>query len=269
MKLSFSTLGCPGWAWKDIFSAAKDLKMDGIEIRGVGDTINAPDIDIFSPGRMEETKRQLAQAGLEIPVLTSGACLGLPSVADRELAEAVAYVDLAARLGAPYVRVMITPEPQPGEGDLALCAAQYGKLCDYAAEKGVSPLLETNGVLAESAAMKQLMEQAGRQNAGVLWDLNHTVRFFGEKPSDTIAALQPWIRHVHLKDSAVEDGKVVYRMMGYGDLPVYDAVAALKAAGYEGYLSLEWVKRWNPELQEPGIVFAHFENYMRFLLNQL
>ena len=36
----------------------------------------------------------------------------------------------------------------------------------------------------------------------------------------------------------------------------------LDRAGFDGFFSLEWVKRWNPDLQEPGIVFAHYKNYM-------
>lgn len=32
MKLAFSTLGCPDFDWPDIYSMAKDLGFDGIEI---------------------------------------------------------------------------------------------------------------------------------------------------------------------------------------------------------------------------------------------
>jgi fatty-acyl-CoA synthase len=48
-----------------------------------------------------------------------------------------------------------------------------------------------------------------------------------------------------------------------------DALKELKAYGYDGFVSLEWVKRWNPDLSEPGIVFPHFMNYMEFLFKQL
>ena len=34
MKIAFSTLGCPDFSWQDIYSMAKDLGFDGIEIRG-------------------------------------------------------------------------------------------------------------------------------------------------------------------------------------------------------------------------------------------
>ena len=58
-------------------------------------------------------------------------------------------------------------------------------------------------------------------------------------------------------------------MMGYGDVPVFDALKVLKENGYDGTVSLEWVKRWNPDLEEPGIVFAHFMSYITFLMGRL
>ena len=41
MKFAFSTLGCPDFSWTDIYSMAKDLNFDGIEIRGLGEDIFA------------------------------------------------------------------------------------------------------------------------------------------------------------------------------------------------------------------------------------
>ena len=58
------------------------------------------------------------------------------------------------------------------------------------------------------------------------------------------------------------DGKVQYRMMGEGDLPITEMLDALASIGYEGYVSLEWVKRWAPDLTDPGIVFPQFAHYM-------
>ena len=42
MKLAFSTLGCPNWPWREIYAAAKDLQVDGIEIRGIENEMYAP-----------------------------------------------------------------------------------------------------------------------------------------------------------------------------------------------------------------------------------
>ena len=36
MKLSFSTLACPRWSFEEMLAIAKDLHMNGIEIRGMG-----------------------------------------------------------------------------------------------------------------------------------------------------------------------------------------------------------------------------------------
>ena len=58
-------------------------------------------------------------------------------------------------------------------------------------------------------------------------------------------------------------------MMGYGDVPVFDALKILKTASYSGFITLEWVKRWNKELQEPGIVFYHYVSYMNYLMEQI
>ena len=49
MKLAFSTLGCPGWSFEEIFATAKDLGMDGIEIRGIGTEMYAPKAAPFAP----------------------------------------------------------------------------------------------------------------------------------------------------------------------------------------------------------------------------
>ena len=67
----------------------------------------------------------------------------------------------------------------------------------------------------------------------------------------------------------LQDGKLTYLMMGYGDVPIYDALRILDGAGYQGFVTLEWTKRWNKELQEPGIVFYHYVSYMKYLLDEL
>ena len=65
-----------------------------------------------------------------------------------------------------------------------------------------------------------------------------------------------------VKDSVVENGVIRYRMMGEGDLPVKEMLDAAASIDYDGYVTLEWVKRWAPELTDAGIVFPHFAHYM-------
>ena len=66
----------------------------------------------------------------------------------------------------------------------------------------------------------------------------------------------------------MENGKPVYKMTGEGDIPIAETIDALKSINYEGYLSLEWVKRWAPDLSDAGIVFPQFINYIQsFFVN--
>lgn len=57
MKLSFSTLGCPRWTLKEIVATAKDLGFGGVEIRGIGDTINALEIPEFRTPKSSKRKK--------------------------------------------------------------------------------------------------------------------------------------------------------------------------------------------------------------------
>ncbi|MEI6101964.1 MAG: hypothetical protein WCP73_09010 [Eubacteriales bacterium] len=54
-------------------------------------------------------------------------------------------------------------------------------------------------------------------------------------------------------------------MMGYGDIPIAQCVAELDKIGYTGSFCLEWVKRWNINLEDPGIAFAQYASYMQKL----
>ncbi|MEG1243761.1 MAG: sugar phosphate isomerase/epimerase family protein [Oscillospiraceae bacterium] len=267
MKLSFSTLGCPSWSLDEVFSAAKDLGFDGVEIRGISDKIYVPDFEAFKDENLQKTKNAITKINLKIPVLDSGAVIADHDKAQNSFAEACDYINLASKLGVKYVRVMGTGEPQVTDGNFERAAQLYGLLCEYASIFGVTPLIETNGKLADSKEMIKLMEQSGNKNCGVVWDVHHTVRFASETPEQTAKDLGSLIKHVHLKDSVVSNGNIEYKMMGYGDMPIKKTIEALREIDFDGFVSLEWVKRWKPDLQEPGIVFAHFASYMRALLN--
>jgi Sugar phosphate isomerases/epimerases len=268
MKLSFSTLGCPGWTFDEIFATAKDLGYDGIEIRVVENDFLKYDLNKISDDIFENIKNKLKNAGLEIPILTTDIALGIGD-ANEIMPEAIRYIDLAGKLEIKNVRFMSTFSPDPKDCDLVQAAAIYTGLCNYAKEKNISPLIETNGVLANSEEMKKFMVDIDCDNAGVLWDIHHPFRYYEETPEATVNNLGELIKHVHVKDSIVKDKKIFYRMMGYGDIPVLDALKELNKIDYNGFVSLEWVKRWQPDLEEGGIVFSHFKSYMNYLARQL
>ncbi len=262
MKTCFSTLGCPEWSFSDIVSVASDLGYNGIEIRGIQNELYAPAIELFSPRHIEETKKTLERLSLKIPCLASACNLN----DEDDVEKAKAYVDTASALGTPYIRLLGDLNPAPS-ADISLkaIAANLEDIIEYAKDKNVMPLIETNGFFAKTKSLGALLKSFNHPNIGILYDINHPYRFFGEEPAYTIDNLGPFIKHVHIKDSVMEGKTIRYKMVGEGDLPVAETIELLKKAGYDGYYSLEWVKRWDLSLEEPGIAFAQYIEFMESL----
>jgi len=267
MKIAFSTLGCPDWTWDDMLSTAKDLGFDGIELRGIENEIYVPKAKPFNAANLDATIERLKKLNLEIPCITSSCFLFDKENIDTYLNEGKDYIDLAEKLGVKYIRVLGDASPEPSDNiDADFVAENLSTLSKYAEGKNVKILIETNGVFADSDRMLELIRKVNSPNVGVLWDVHHPYRFMGETVKKTYDALKEYIMFVHVKDSKIEDGKIKYKMLGYGDVPVSEALQLLKKNGYQGYVSLEWVKRWYKDLEEPGIVFSHYINYAKSII---
>lgn len=272
MKLSFSTLGCPDWTFAEIFAVIKDLRYDGVEVRGIADEIYAPNIGVFADSQIKATKDKLSGAGLEIPVLTSGAYLIGNDNIEASVKETMDYIDLAAKLGTPYVRMMgeKTPDPVIKDIDLDDVRKKYTELCRYAFDNGVKLLIETNGCFADTKRLAEFYTSIDSEGKGILWDIHHPVRYFNETPTETAANIGRFVRHVHVKDSVVgTNGKLTYMLTGYGSIPVDDCIRVLNLLGYDGYLSYEWVKRWSRDLADPGIAFYQYLDYMKTAISSI
>lgn len=264
MKLSFSTLACPDASWTDIYSMAKDLHFDGIEIRGLGEDIYAFNAHPFKDSHISETIAKLSELELSIPCFSSGCCLKYKDEYDNIISEITQYTVLAEKLSTPYVRILADREPMPvDEVDDDYIVSVLKKLAEIAAEHNVTLLVETNGVYADTERLKKVIEAVDSEYVAVLWDIHHPYRYMHESPETTVSNIGRYIRFVHIKDSVMNaDGSVTYKIMGEGDLPIRDMMNALNKIAYNGYLSLEWVKRWAGELSDAGIVFPQFADYM-------
>ena len=259
MKYGFSTIGCPEWVWKEVVSTAKDLGYDGIELRGLANREYLPSTRTFSLENSPLIRQQLETMGLSIPCLSTAALVYDKDKQAAAQAEMRDYINIASLLDTPFVRVLADKEAAPGEGiDEAVILENMQEIASIAEDKGVMILIESNGAFADSARLSALMEKLDDPNIGVLWDIHHPFRFFGETIKETVERLGDWICYVHIKDSLMENGKVAYKMVGYGDVPLREALTALRGIGYEGFVTMEWVKRWVADLEDPGVVFAHF-----------
>lgn len=249
---------------------AKDLGFHGIEVRGLGDDIFAVNARPFTDAQLPKTVEKLNSLGLEIPCLASGCGLKFKEDYDRNISEITQYIVLAKKLGTPYIRVLGDLHPQPeGEVDDEFVVSTLKLLGTIAQGFGVCLLVETNGVYADTKRLRALLDKVGMPSVAALWDMHHPYRYAGESARQTVENLGSYIKYVHVKDSIVKDGKCEYRMMGEGDLPILEMLDALVGIGYDGYISLEWVKRWANELSDAGIVFPQFSHYMQNYMESL
>jgi sugar phosphate isomerase/epimerase len=267
MKISFSTLGCPEWSWDDMVVTAKDVGFDGIEIRGIENELFVPKAKPFLESNLQNTKDRLKKLKLSIPCLTSACYLYDKANIFTYLKEGKEYIDLAEKLEVPYIRVLGDRNPEPDlETDFDFVAENLSILSEYAENKNVKLLIETNGIFSDSDLMLKLVNKLGSGRVGVLWDIHHPFRFYNEPVEKTYNTLKEYIKFVHIKDSLIENGKIKYKMMGHGDVPVKEAILLLKQNNFEGFVSLEWVKRWCIDLEDPGVVFSHSVNFIKDII---
>ncbi len=264
MKLAFSTLGCPDFSWTDIYPMAKDLHFDGIEIRGLGNDIYAVKARPFTGAQLPRTIRKLGELGLEIPCLSTGNPLYIKENREENIVEVCQYIALAQKLSTPYIRLLVGLEAGPvgNEVDDDFIVELLRELAAPAAEAGVTLLVESNSDYADTKRLRRVLDAVGDPAVAALWDMHHPYRYFHESPEETVNNLGHYIKYVHVKDSVMEGDQVHYRVMGEGDLPIYQMLDALDQIDYDGYISFEWLKRWARDLTDAGIVFPQFANYM-------
>jgi len=261
LPLAFSTLGCPGWEWKKVLEYAQANGFAAVELRGIMGKMDLPALPEFAATQIPETKRQVADHGLKISDLGSSAEMHHADPAERakQLADAKRFIDLASALDVPYVRVFGNQIRGPREEVLALVSDGLHQLGEYAGPRGVTVILESHGDFVESPTLKEVLTRADSKNVALLWDAHHTFVDGHEQPEQTVAALGPWIRHTHLKDS-VPDGKGgrKYVLPGTGEVPMERQVMALREIGYKGYYCFEWEKVWHPDIEEPEVAFPAY-----------
>lgn len=259
LPIGFSTLGCPSWPWLKILDFAQQNNFAAVELRGLQGTMDLPARPEFGDALLGQSKKEIASRGLRISCVSSSANMHETGEQhDQQLADARRFIDLASRIGAPYVRVFGNKLIGPRTAAVEHIAGSLRELGNYAGPKNVTVLLESHGDFTNSAILRVILEKAASAHVALLWDAHNTFVDGNEDPAITIGELGKYIRHTHLKDARLEGGQDHYVLTGRGDVPVKRQVELLAATGYAGYYSFEWEKAWHPEIEEPEIAIADF-----------
>jgi sugar phosphate isomerase/epimerase len=271
MKISFMTLGCPNWDLDTICARGQTYGYQGVDFRGYLDTLDITQLPLFTT-HAAQTRRQLADAGLEVSAISSSIQVCVPEKRAANLEEARRTIPVAHALGSGIVRIF-------GGGDLAAhpreALAGIGRECiaEILALEGASDLkwvFETHDLWIKGRDCRLLLDSIPNPAFGALWDMGHTARIGGETPQESFAALGGRVGYTHIKDAvyepdhplAMEDGWH-YVFPGTGQLPLAESIHLLKDNGYTGWLQFEHEKRWHPELPEPEAIFPAFASWVR------
>ena len=240
----------------DICNLAKEIGYDGIEFIDLSPEVSGK--DVMETAR--EIREHCAKIGLEVSAYTIGANF-LKDDPDAEVERVKGCVDVAVELGAKTMRhdACWGPRPTPGytwRDAVAEIAPYIRKVTEYAASKGVRTCTENHGqFIQEPERVEELIRTVGHPNYGWLVDMGNFI--CADYDSVKAAAIAiPYAFHVHAKDFIYKKGCEVDPGMGWfktrgqnyargtiaghGVIPVYQCVKMFKAAGYEGYLSLEF-----------------------------
>lgn len=204
-----------------------------------------------------KVKRQMADAGLTLAAYSIGNDFFEPDAAKR--AEQVGYVkhgvDVATELGVGIVRVFSgnSKEGYAFEDGLGWIIDGLRAGAEYAAQRGVTLVLENHGLMAgRSDQVRDIIERVDSPGLRANLDTGNFL-LVGQNPVDAAQELAPLVAYVHLKDfrrAGPEDTTHRYEgldgfvytgaVVGEGMVDLAKVISILSAAGYAGWLSLEY-----------------------------
>lgn len=267
MKLCFSTLGCVEKSLDEIVALAKRFSIEGLEIRGMSGKVANAEIDEINEKNATKTKEYLKGSGLCPIVLGTSCAFHTKEKYEKAMKEGAVSIAIAKSLGIPYIRVFGNNITENREECIAQVSRGISELCTLARGEGVEVLLEVHGDYNTAEALGDVIGRLeGRDNFGLIWDIAHSHRVYGNGWLPFYESIKPYIRHVHIKDLCDSTGALT--LVGKGDIPIIPIAEKLIADGYDGYFSLEWERQWHPELDDIETALEHFVSHLSPLIKK-
>lgn len=260
-RLAFSTLAFPGTTLARAASLGSEYGYQGIELR----LIDGELIDPSMPASARTTvRRTVAAAGLPIVAVDSSIRL----TDDDPGPELSRFLTLASEWECPLVRVFgggLSDDPRLRRAELAGAARVLEAGIPLAERTGVAIGVETHDSFSSAAVVAELLAMVDSPSVGAVWDSHHPHRM-GEHPSEVYDRIGQRVLLAQVKDArrAPEraDGWQL-TLLGHGEVPVREMLDLLDRGGYQGWISVEWEKRWHPEIEEPELALPQHIELLR------
>jgi len=226
----------------DFANLAADLGLDAIEPTGY---YFPEDVD---RQYCQKLQRHAFLLGLDISgtAIMNDFCVPPGAEADKEMAHVHQWIDRAANLTAPVVRLLSGNWIQ-GTSDEELeqrVIDRIDALLPHAAEKGVILALENHGggVTVTANQLLRIVNAVKGSSFGVNLD---TGNFHGPDPYDEIAQAAPYAVNVQIKTEIRRKGK------NTEPADLERVIGILRDARYSGYVVLEYTANEDPRTAVP------------------
>ena len=252
--VAFSTLAFPDASLALAASLGRSWGYSGIELRLIDGELIDPSMPAAD---RTQVKRTVTAAGL--PVVAVDSSIRLTD--DDPGPELTRFLELASDWEAPLVRVFggaLAAAPTERQKQLRAAARVLESSVPLAGRLGVAIGVETHDAFSASSVVAELLTLVDpaaidSRAVGAVWDSHHPHRM-GETPAEVYANLGSRILLAQVKDARRKaDGDWQLVLLGEGEVPVRDMLGRLAAGGYPHWISVEWEKRWHPEIEEPEV----------------
>lgn len=231
--------GRPGITLKDFAAMVRD-RFDVYNIEPM-----SPHFPSTDPAYLGELRNAVERAGshiVNIPLII-GASLYDPDPARRDLGigHSRKWVDVAAAVGAPSIRVPIQ-RARDTDPDVDRTSESLKSIAEYGAEKGIIINLENDNPVSEDPFfLVKVLDKVNSSYLRALPDFGNSM-LSGDEAFNyrAVAAMFRYAYNVaHVKDSEVHRGKLFL-------VDMERTFAIAKASGYRGYFSMEWEGQGGP-----------------------
>ncbi len=232
----------------DIWPLLAEAGYDAIEIWW-------PHLEMLGRDERAELAASLQHAGLEVAMVspyfdftTSDAS------AQASIAQGMTVISAAREVGAAGIRCFTgktgSAEATAEQWDRAVDGLQ--RLADAAGDLTFALETHARNLMDTPEATERLIKRIDRSNVGLIFQPS---TFFAD-PQGALARLAPWTRHVHATNRRGNDRA----LLGEGELDYPALIAALRKAGFNGCISVEWMG------DDPADVARQEAHYLRSIL---
>ena len=253
MKLCFSTLGCHDMEFDSILTLAKNNYVTALEIRGINGELSNSKIVEFLDENVESTISKFKTNDINPLILSTSCKFHKDENRTMMITKSIEEMKIAKKLGFHAIRVF--GDKIEDEHTVDKVADALNEITKYASEIGVKVYLEVHGDFNTVDVLERVINKIEKKDSfALIWDIYHTHSKYGKNWKEFYLKMKPYIEHVHIKDSIGKD----LCLPGKGELEIIPIIKELLDNNYNGYFSLEWERKWLPELDELHVALDYF-----------